>query len=196
MRNHFNPFMEYPIHPVEESLLLCSVGSESNEAEKFLSPRSNLLNYLEPQYQRIANASLQITKFVKAEKKPGCLLSQKPATESEAIRSIATWGMILLEDYAQSFSRDVPLSTRINIRSSQHKFDAAYASLERESILKRLSGILENDDFQMNTPLKFVELFKQAVDDMDMQYLEIRKARKELFDYDDENYEQVIDPES
>jgi hypothetical protein len=163
----FNPFTESPTHPVEESLPLCSIGSESNETEQFLSTRSYLLSYPEPQYQRIANASFQITEFVKAEKNPGSFLSRKPTIGSEDIKPISTWAMILLEDYAQSFARGAPPSTRINIRTSQHKFDATYASLERELLLKRLSSILENDDFQITVPIKFVELFKQAVDDMD-----------------------------
>ena len=167
MQKPFNSFTESPTHPVEEPLLLCSIRSERNETEQFLSARSYLLSYLEPQYQRIANASFRITEFVKAEKKPGSFLSRKPTIGLEDIKPISIWVMILLEDYTQSFARDVPPSTRINIRTSQHKFDAIYASLERELLLKRLSSILENDDFHINVPVKFVELFKQAVDDMD-----------------------------
>jgi hypothetical protein len=150
---------------------------------------------LEPQYQRIANASLQLAEFVKAEKKRGGALHRPSLLEIYEGKPPCTRALLLLEDYAQSFVRDVPLATRINIRERQTKFECAYAFLERETLLKRLSSILANDNLKITGSDEFFELFKLAVDDMDKQYLVIRKARKELFDCDDDAYERVIDPE-
>ncbi|KAE9373633.1 hypothetical protein N431DRAFT_465912 [Stipitochalara longipes BDJ] len=163
-----NPFTKHPVHPVEAALLLGSIGSETNDIEKFLEARSSVLVYLEPQYQRISAIG-------------ACArLYTSPSA---------------LEEYAQSFVRDVPLATRVTIRKIQHKFNSAYASLEREVRLKHLSSILENDIFDARAAIEFAEVFKQAMDDMDKQYLEIRKARKQLFECDDGDYERTIDPE-
>ncbi|KAH8767724.1 hypothetical protein F5882DRAFT_509874 [Hyaloscypha sp. PMI_1271] len=190
-----NPFLLSPAHPVEEGLLLGNVGSEKNDIELFLNARATVLGYLEPQYQRIANASLQRAEFVKAEKKRGGALFGPSLLEIYEGKPPCTRALLLLEDYAQSFVRDVPLATRINIRERQTKFECAYAFLERETLLKRLSSILANDNLKITGSDKFFELFKLAVDNMDKQYLVIRKARKELFDCDDDTYERVIDPE-
>jgi hypothetical protein len=190
-----NPFFLSPAHPVEEGLLLGNVGSEKNDIELFLNARATVLGYLEPQYQRIANASLQLAEFVKAEKKRGGGLFGPSLLENYEVEPRCTRALLLLEDYAQSFIRDVPLATRINIRKRQPKFDSAYAFLERETLLKRLDGLLVNNNLKIAGSDKFLELFKLAVDNMDKQYLVIRKARKELFDCDDDTYERVIDPE-
>jgi hypothetical protein len=190
-----NPFFLSPAHPVEEGLLLGSFGSENNDIEPFLNARATVLGYLEPQYQRIANASLQLAEFVKAEKKQGGALFGPSLLENYEVEPRCTRALLILEDYAQSFVRDVPLATRINIRKRQAKFDCAYAFLERETLLKRLSSIVVNDNLKITGSDKFFELFKLAVDNMDKQYLMIRKTRKELFDCDGDTYERVIDPE-
>ncbi|KAH8790696.1 hypothetical protein BGZ57DRAFT_962174 [Hyaloscypha finlandica] len=159
-----NPFFLSPAHPVEEGLLLGSVGSEENDIEPFLNARATVLGYLEPQYQRIANASLQLVEFVKAEKKPNGALFDTSRVEFQnyTIETLCTRALLLLEDYAQSF---------------------------------RLSSILANGDLKITGSGTFFQLFKLAVNNMDKQYLVIRKARKELFDCDDDAYERVIDPE-
>jgi hypothetical protein len=174
---------------------LVALEAKKNDIEPFLNARATVLGYLEPQYQRIANASLQLAEFVKAEKKRGGALFGPSLLENYEVEPRCTRALLLLEDYAQSFVRDVPLATRINIRKRQTKFDCAYAFLERETLLKRLSSILVNDNVKITGSGKFFELFRLAVDNMDKQYLVIRKARKELFDCDDDTYERIVDPE-
>ncbi|KAE9373640.1 hypothetical protein N431DRAFT_465918 [Stipitochalara longipes BDJ] len=122
----------------------------------------------------------------------------RPSSKHEALFSIEArsnqrWNSVLitscllnLEDYAKSFVRDVPYDIRFQIRKQQRKFDLIYASLEREVLMRKLSEALEIDR-PTTHPLAWKTWFMAAVDDMDKQYLEIRKARKELFDYDPAN---------
>lgn len=51
--------------------------------------------------------------------------------------------------------------------------------MPREQGLKKLHKMFESQDFT-----SFVEVFNFVCDDLDAQYLEIRRARKELFAWD------------
>lgn len=87
--------------------------------------------------------------------------------------------MSLLEDYAKSFERDMPLSVKILIREQKRRFESYYDCLPRDQALKRLGTMLLHRDWR-----EFVHYFKIAVDNMDTQYLEIRASRKESFKHD------------
>jgi hypothetical protein len=102
--------------------------------------------------------------------------------------------MMLVEDYAKSFVRDAPWTTQVNIRRIQHEYDLGYSTLPRELLLHQLGKDFESKGYCLSQDKSFL-LFKLAVDDMDKQLLEIRKARKELFDMDFEDFGHDIDLE-
>jgi hypothetical protein len=64
------------------------------------------------------------------------------------------------------------------------KLDAAYAGLPKERLMKDLGDLLETSPCNS---YEFLKMFKQAVDDMDSPYFEIRRAQKALFDFGTED---------
>ena len=55
-RDH--PFKQTPLHPVEEGLEPASIASDANDLLEFQIQRKIVLEYLEPQYQRIAQLKI------------------------------------------------------------------------------------------------------------------------------------------
>ena len=183
-----NPFMRGPIHPVENALLIASKACDDDDIEAFKPARKLVIEYLEPQYQRIAVAATLVAVLVKKRKKPGYLFDPKSPKLGFKCRynSDYTALTLLLEDFAKSFNRDMPAMTRYHIRSCQRKFNLSYSTQPREVLLKQISDCLE--DQYSSTGDDFVKWFKAAMDDMDSQYLQIRASRKALFDHDTGNW--------
>lgn len=198
-----NSFMNEPEpkHPVELGLRTANLLSHGVQIDRFLDERNAVLLYLEPQYQRIADAAQATSSYVKSKKR--ILQFLAPDWENIIHKPVGRdWyrvrpadlvkAMFYLEDYADTFVRDVPRATRGNIRVMQPGFDVYYSALPREEMLNRMSGMLSR---LVNEPYgemchkvvcQFIRYFKTMVDDMDNQYLEIRQARKSLFDFDGE----------
>jgi hypothetical protein len=110
-------------------------------------------------------------------------------------RDFVTTCIMYLEDYAATFVRDVPSYTKFHIRKEKEEFDFAYSTLEREMTMAMLYNIQALRSMVYATR-EWRKWFKSAVDDMDKQYLAIRKARKALLDFDaDDNYGCDIDLE-
>jgi hypothetical protein len=70
--------------------------------------------------------------------------------------------LILLENYAKAFQRDMPLETQANIRVQQRKFDLRYKCLPRERLLDHLESLMESDA----DPRLFASVYLEALDDM------------------------------
>lgn len=192
-----NPYRQVPYHPVENALDHASIATELDAVPYFLQARKTVLEYLEPQYRRISECALQMVEYVKQNKIAGggsqvslsaqsCMAAYSP--------QVYCAGIMLLEDYAKSFVRDAPWTTHVNMRKMQRSYELSYSTLPRELLLQQLSNAFEGRNYY-TTVGKFVELFKLAVDDMDKQLLEIRKARKKLFDMDFEDFGHDIDLE-
>jgi hypothetical protein len=61
--------------------------------------------------------------------------------------------------------------------------------MAREIWLQQLDQFLEaREAFQEK---KFLQIYKLVVDDMDRQYLSMRKARKQLYDCDDNLFDRI-----
>lgn len=182
----FNPFKQEPFHPVETNLEMASIASEDNDADAFKQARSAVLEYLEPQYQRIVAQAAAMAEFVKAEnrhKEERGWPSLFQGFDYPPQKDLLTTCLLFLEDYAATFVRDVPSHTKFHIRKEKDEFDFAYSILEREITMKMLRNVhgLQNMVYATREWRKW---FKSAVDDMDRQYLAIRKARKALLDFD------------
>jgi hypothetical protein len=61
--------------------------------------------------------------------------------------------------------------------------------MDREIWLQQLDQFLESRDVRQEK--KFLQIYELVVDDMDRQYLSMRKARKELYDCDDKLYDRI-----
>jgi len=183
-----NPFTH---HPVEELLQTANRQSIDREPNNFIRTRKDLLQYLEPQYQRIAAAAAKMADFVKSWKRPNNLLDPLLNISYWSWEGVAIedFGIAVLhvEEYAKAFHRDAPLLIQGRIRAMQRQFDLAYRNLPRELLLTELSDWLEEAQATRKKVIKnstnvsrFIKCFKAAVNDMDTQYLSIRKTRKAL----------------
>ena len=185
-----NPFLQKPLHPVEGGFRKANRLSKGDNLEKFFEARNSVLDYLERQYLRIAAAASATADYVKGLKRRKHLFDPAGARDYCIYRDDLVEGMLVLEDYANAFTRDVPEPTRKKIRTIRSEFDLYYSTQARSVLLKQMRGWfigLSKEDICERTLQKFIQCFKTAVDDMDSQYLQIRHARRALFDHDDAN---------
>ena len=87
--------------------------------------------------------------------------------------------LLLLEDYALSFKREMSLQIRAVFNGLTPKLAKVFSEMPRERAIARLRHAFESRDFQ-----SFVKDFRDASDDMDKQFLKMREARKHIFDWD------------
>ena len=88
-------------------------------------------------------------------------------------------GIVLLEEFAAAFRRDVPIAMKSEIKKQQRIFDDHYYTVEREGSLQELNRSLDLEEFR-----DFKKLFIAVFQDMEKQFLEILDTRKELFGFD------------
>ncbi|KAE9373646.1 hypothetical protein N431DRAFT_456407 [Stipitochalara longipes BDJ] len=180
-----NPYRDGDHHPVEEALrdIAISVMWGANDPKEFKKKRAIVLEFLERQYKEIATNSDIVNVFVKAEKRlHGLFDATAQSSDTASILSNRTElaeALLSLEDYAASFIRHILFYTRAKINLLTTKLDKACANMPREMAIAHLHEAFESDNF-----LYFAKDFKKACDDMDKQFLEIRMARKHIFDYD------------
>jgi hypothetical protein len=85
----------------------------------------------------------------------------------------------LLQDYAESLKRDLTRETRIEIAIRHFKWEHAYAT-DRLKLMFDLLGRTVQSRVPADN-LLFIRASKLCVDELDLQYLSIRKARKAVF---------------
>ncbi|KAI9646031.1 hypothetical protein NHQ30_005469 [Ciborinia camelliae] len=182
-----NPFRDGgTFHPVEQALYdSANMVDESGEGKQDVPElklfRLNALSFLERQYVRIQKAADDLVEFIKDQKKPDKLFS--PAKlPSQHYRPEQDEALVLLQNYAESFARELTLGTKIAILRQGGSYEKRFENLPREIALRECIESYNN----LNDK-RFIANFKLAFDDMDAQYLEIQRARKELFQWDLKN---------
>ncbi|KAL2067919.1 hypothetical protein VTL71DRAFT_16017 [Oculimacula yallundae] len=167
-------------HPVEAALVLAKFAGDENDYEAFKVQRKIVVDFLEPQYQRIVAATDAWTSFVKQQKtSTGSLGASSrefllaPTTERIIMTLEAT---MQLERYAKAFPRDMTPEVELIILLHKKHYDKDYIRLEREKALDSVSSAVELKQWGL-----WDEHFHTAARDMDEQYLEIRKFRRGLF---------------
>lgn len=189
-------------HPLEEALRCASIACELQGVRTFKPYRETVLEILEPQYRRIAEASEALVKFVKEHKVPtGLLDADFNNIDIDIWFEIGEEGfrlaIMLLANYAESFARDMPDEIRKEIQVYQHTFNHNYSLLPSHRLIEQLKTLLDGGcsyvDFLVYHSDEFVQTFKSAVDELDKNYLEVRKARKALFDHDTGDWGYDID---
>lgn len=102
---------------------------------------------------------------------------------------IGLQGLLVAERYAKAFVRDAPLATQMNIKRMQCRFHIQPPTSARDTSLRFLNDSLDEIDGQgyieREEWLEFANAFVCAIVDVDEQCLEIREARKKLYDNDD-----------
>lgn len=177
-------------HPVEMGVVDAIIASGVCKAKDFREARESAIMYLEPQYQRITEAALEMANFAKSLEKAAVRFGANDSDEKEVCRM----AKILVQDYAKSFERDIPETIRAYIEENPEEFEKAYCFLPREKLL-RLMGKAAKYLEAANDRKKFMHIVGNVVDDMDKQYLEIRHARLALFEHDPTDPECDIDLE-
>ncbi|KAF7901754.1 uncharacterized protein EAF01_007053 [Botrytis porri] len=151
---------------------------DEDDMERFKLHRTTLIQYLEPHYEAIEAASIDLVDLIKSEKRPDGFFDHEQYYRCDCVDT-ATEAMLLLEDYASSFARRLERGTRLAIRKQKLLFDSRYDALPREQLLRSCEMAYEKQWWN-----RFVDNYKKAVNDMDTQYLAIREARRELYAWD------------
>jgi len=85
----------------------------------------------------------------------------------------------------------MPKEMRRQLCAGQQDWIEVYQQLNRELLWRKMDAMLADQYFHFQNSWC---LFQALVDNMDRQYLDIRKAKKELFDFDpDKNHGCDID---
>ncbi|KAK0100946.1 hypothetical protein ONS95_013063 [Cadophora gregata] len=189
-RKFINPFKTSVTHPVENSLELAKFACDENDLDDFKVQRRVILEYLEPQYQRIADFMDQLRAFVNKQKgvvngRPG-ILSPDAVFRNDEVADVGEQmedlleGTLLLEDCARAFVRDLSPEVRRIVRLYQERFDSQYDTHSRDRVVQ---GSLNKAFLSADWQDWFYD-FKRAAKNMMEQYLRIRDARKKLFESD------------
>jgi len=190
-----NEFHGYTAHPVERALdkaRLYSQGCNEYEVDmtfqrmhtEFKKQREIILNYLEPQYQRIVEASLQLNQYIKEEKNEGGIFVKDENFGYLTSRGVLARGRRLLKEYAEALgTQDMHPTIKDVVRDKQNGIRKFNSYLEREQLLEDLSTIMSETNFS-DKPTQFIMTLQRAIDGMDTQYLRVRAARKSLFKWD------------
>ncbi len=182
-----NPFKGKHTHPIEAALMRAKLVSGKEDLVEFKNQRAIILEYLENQYQCISSAAIRLVDFVKEEKFHDGLLDahllNDPARHCwDYHRHMEKLGkaMLLVEEYAQSFKRDMPMEIKQEVRQYQRLFDSFYSRSRIRALLWRL-----REAFEIGNLTSFVDLFCKLVNELDTDYVLILKLRKNLFQFDD-----------
>ncbi|KAF7881048.1 uncharacterized protein EAF02_006939 [Botrytis sinoallii] len=180
-----NPF-KASRHPVERALSAAKTSMFQDKMDQFKMNRSLLIQYLEHEYQIIEAASKNLVDFIKIHKiangffrHPLYINRNEDYNEIASPNYIATQALVLLEDYEARLKRKLEPATKVEIRKYKLLFNSFYDDLPRERLMKLCEMAYEKQWW-----LQFVTYFQEAVDDMDVQYLAIRQARKKLYAWD------------
>lgn len=172
-------------HTVEDMLEHASLASETGNLKKFKTARKKVLEYLEPQYLRVVTASTNMVEYIKSQKRSGRLFDTEYGREDfrgyKNVKEQAE-GMLLLQDYAASLHRDLTPETRIKIALRSHQWQLGYSTQPREKCLETLDRLLGNRT--VGDELAFIDTFKSCMDEVNSQYLSIRKTGKAVFEDD------------
>ncbi|KAI9646032.1 hypothetical protein NHQ30_005470 [Ciborinia camelliae] len=186
-----NPFWSHTFHPqgwvhtVEFSLARAKSRADSQyrdmtNTRQFKLERSKVIQYLERQYRRIKTASDELVEFVKMQKQKHGIFSPLYSNGLIPVDLIySTEALVLLEEYAESFTRELDPSTKRAIRLRGDAFKIRYEFLDREIAIKKC-GVA----FQQRDGSRFKAEFILAVKDMDRQYREILEARQKIYEWD------------
>ncbi|KAF5874553.1 uncharacterized protein Bfra_004564 [Botrytis fragariae] len=141
---------------------------------KFNSVRAEIVEHLQPQYNRIVDASRVLVASIEKEKGSGRALDPEPPRgffrTFEAARLV-----ILLEKCAVALRRDQDAITEIAFRIDRRKLK----SFPRGMMLRRRERAFELERSDL-----FIDAFKDLLYDLEAQFSEIKQTWRDLFKSD------------
>ncbi|KAF8849460.1 hypothetical protein BDZ45DRAFT_752726 [Acephala macrosclerotiorum] len=140
------------------------------------------MTFLENQCHTTCKARAQILGLINEEKVPGGFFDacEETCHINACVRSYdRDWlaeCLLVLEDYAASFQREMTFEVKVRYNMDKPKLDRIYSSMPREMAIDELHGLFAENDFRT-----FRKEFRVVFDDMEMQFMEIMEAREHLF---------------
>ncbi|KUJ10034.1 uncharacterized protein LY89DRAFT_760855 [Mollisia scopiformis] len=173
-----NPYRDLSdIHPVEDHLQKAKPASDHQDVDLFKLHRAGVINYLEPQYQRLSASATALTDFIRGQQCSGgvfdvdCMGHDFLSGNEEKCAD----GLALLQQFKAAFLRHAPDEIKQHIADHQAIFDSFYDS-KVTWYIERLGTFL-----QVGNYVGFVQLFCDSFDELYRMFCSIREARKELF---------------
>ncbi|THV46543.1 hypothetical protein BGAL_0378g00010 [Botrytis galanthina] len=207
-----NPFgpqdNNYKSHPVNRHLSNVATAVRRHDIVALRSNRKAVIEYLEPQYTRILSQVKKFREYTeKQNRKFGIwqevsilekkILDQRagglsalnrpsnPHPEKRTKSIDLSEALVVLEEYAASFARDIPLETRRQIALIRYEYYGHYEIMEREVAMRKLQEmVVEMSQPFEDAAVEFKKLYMRAANDMQRQFLEIRRARRRLVEDD------------
>lgn len=209
--NPFGPSDDnYQSHPVTRHLSGAAAAVRRHDIAAFREQRKAVIEFLEPQYMRIVCEARTFIEFLNLDGKENgkryciweaiaTLQGLADDFERDKSKTSLSYGAVLkkfasidyaealvvLEEYAEAFNRDIPHETRKQIARIRFEYNSHYDIMEREVAIRKLQRMVVNmvSPWQ-GEPGRFKQLYMIAANDMQKQFVEIRQARKRLFEDD------------
>ena len=113
--NSLSPFQEQR-SPVERNIRLAGIATFTNDICQFKRYRRLVIEYLEMQYHRIFRAAEQLRQYVRPQEVISCSL-QRPSSSDDIRSDDADRALVLSEEYAASFERDMSLEIKVRLKA-------------------------------------------------------------------------------
>ncbi|KAF7901001.1 hypothetical protein EAF00_003222 [Botryotinia globosa] len=181
MRFNLNPFMSQHRSFLEKALRKAAKASLSFDSMGFKSVRADIVKHLQPQYNRIVNASRVLVAAIEEDKHTDRALDLDRLDRLG--RHFQTFDaarlVILIEKYAAAFERDQDEGTEIAFRVDKREMKSFRMDHPREMMLRRLDRAFEHERSDL---LK--DAFKDLLCDLQAQFSEIKQTWRDLFKSD------------
>ncbi|TGO70545.1 hypothetical protein BELL_0708g00010 [Botrytis elliptica] len=205
--NPFGPQDTYRSHPVNRHLSIAAAAVRRHDIVALRNNRKAVIEYLEPQYTRIfahvkkfreytekqnkkfgiwKGVSILEEKMLERARGDSALNRSSKSHPEKRTKSIDfSEALVVLEEYAESFTRDIPLETRRQIALIRYEYYGHYEVMEREVAIRKLQEmVVEMPQPFEEAAVEFRRLYVLAANDMQRQFLEIRRARRRLIEDD------------
>lgn len=173
----FNSFKDnHPMHSALRELYRDVLLSDMNS---FKARRKEIIEYFDPQYQRICNAATEMANFVEKVKADGGMYTQEEEGEFEKRPSEFYYAQVLIEELLNAIVvRDGPLKYKSSLKRCPVTYEFAPGERETREILGP-----DPDCKRMASP-QFLDSFKVAVRGLLGRCREIQKTRADLYKSD------------
>ncbi|KAF7909386.1 uncharacterized protein EAF01_003104 [Botrytis porri] len=208
-----NPFgpqdNNYKSHPINRYLSNAAAAVRRYDISALRNNRSAVIEYLEPQYTRILSQVQKFRAYTEKQtqkfglwKEISILEKQILDSQREGGNSAFNWpskahpekrtksidfseALVVLEEFAGAFSRDMPLETRRQIALIRYEYYGHYEIMEREVAMRKLQDMVVDmpQPFE-EAAVEFKKWYVIAANDMQRQFLEIRRARRRVVEDD------------
>ncbi|EPE33615.1 hypothetical protein GLAREA_06628 [Glarea lozoyensis ATCC 20868] len=167
--------------PVAVSAQEAKQAFEANDITALKLARSKAIEVHESHYKLIIQAAKQLNDFIKSQKCHGGIFdatlidSDKYPPEHDG--TLYSEAMFLVDEYAETLRPQLSSKHQEFLR----KHALAFVDIRRERMLQVVGVIFDNG---ITEGCKWRKMFRNVVDNMDKQLLEIRETRKQVLAYD------------